>query len=532
MASLSAPEEVFRFSIVRNPEPASDEAIRDGVLRIVPTDAEENHPQYSALLQLRRQGMPRKGIVAHAAGVMAAPEYLGQFKSLSTPIFLFSDRLYALRARTASKVRDLIQEVFGTVVRDQLESDRRIIADALIVASVDNPPATGLRGRLMRALRAIEVIRRLADCGDSEVPDPFIERLMNATLLLPADLFPIPADNWRAEENRKEYERRKEQLEKEKERAQVILDKLAGNAGAALELSGTLTMHLFEQRDPVFEGPSLPSRAIVLPLEKVEKLSEASKKIVLEDVGVAPTSVDVPFVVEQLEKRNILLGHELATNYGDLLLDAGPFNLPGCGDCNPVVLPEPKPENDFTPETRGEVELVGIQDLLIVRQRLREYRAGEIAHIENVLKGEMKSKRHRKLERTETTLVEETETENETENELQTTDKYELQTESSRVIQEDKKAEAGVTVTASYGSVDIEAHGNYASRQHDREPSGSVDLCSRRRGSLAAADPRTGADTPRPHRHHRGRGHQRTRVRQQGRTRSRQRHLPLGGQVL
>ncbi len=479
MASLSAPEEIFRFSIVRNPEPANDEVLQDGVICIVPGDAERNHPNYASLLQMRRQGMPRKGIVAHAARMMSAPTFLEQLESLNTAIFRFSDRLYALRDLTVSKVRDLIQEVFGEVVRDELESDRTIIADSLILASVAKPPATGLRGRLMRALRAIEVIRRLADSDESGLDDFSLKRLMNATLLLPSELFPIPGDNWRQEENRKEYERRKEQLEKENERAQALLDQLANNAGAARELYGTLTMHLFEQRDRNGENTPVASRAVVLPPEKVEKLSETSKKVVLEDLGIAPTAVDVPFVVEQLEKRNILLGHDLATSFGDLLLDASPFNLPGCGECKRVVLPEPKPENEFTPDTRGEVELVGIHDLLIVRQSLREYRAGEIAHIENILLGERKAKKHRKLDRSEVTLVQETEREEETEDELQTTDKYELQTESSRVIQEDKSAEAGVTVTASYGTVNIEAHGNYASSSSSTESRSSASTYAR-----------------------------------------------------
>ncbi|MET0648648.1 MAG: hypothetical protein ABW208_18715 [Pyrinomonadaceae bacterium] len=462
MASLSAPEEIFRFSIVRNPEPASDEALQDSIIRILPHHAERTHQHYSSLLQLRRQGRPRTGIVDHAAKMMSAPKSLNQLESLNTPIFQFSKRLYASRDLSTTHVRSLVQDVFGEVVCDELENDRTIIADSLILASVAAPPVTGLRGRLMRALRAIEVIRRLADSCEPALDDRSINRLLNATLLLPSELFPIPDNKARAEENRKEHQRRKEQLERENVRAQGLLNQLARNAAAVEELSGTLSMHLFELRHLDGKEAPVAAHAAVLPQEKVERLSAASKKAVLEDVGVSAKAVDVPFVVEQLEKRSFRLGHDLTTNFGDLLLDASTFNLPGCGECKPVVLSEPKSENNFTPDTRGKVELVGIHDLLIVRQSLREYRAGEIAHIENVLVGERKAKKHRKLHRSEVTLVEEIEREEEVEDELQTTDKYELQTESSRVIQEDKSAEAGVTVTASYGTVNIEAHGNYA----------------------------------------------------------------------
>ena len=181
MASLSARKEILRFSIVRNPEPANDEALQDGVIRIVPDNAERNHPNYGSLLQLRRQGMPRRGIVAHAARTMSAPTFLKQLESLDTPIFEFSDCLYALRDLSTSNVRGLVQNVFGEVVRNELESDRTIIADSLILASVATPPATGLRGRLMRALRAIEVIRRLADSEEAALDDRSVKRLLHAT---------------------------------------------------------------------------------------------------------------------------------------------------------------------------------------------------------------------------------------------------------------------------------------------------------------------------------------------------------------
>lgn len=460
MASPSVPEEVFRFSIVRNPQPAPREA-QDRAIAIIPPGGEDSHPYFNALAGLRRNGSPRTDIVGRASQIVADPKYLAQLDGLQTAVLEFADRLALLRAASGDGVRALVEDVLGAFTSDDLAADRAVIADSLIAASVVEPPTAGLRGRLMRALRAFDLLALMAEQRDPDAHE--IEAAQTATLLLPSALFPLPADDRRAKANKAAYERRRAQLDEERTRAQGVLDEIAQNDAAVEELAEALSTHLFQTRRKG-DGPAAVSSGVdVLPTSRVHALSAATRKVILGDFEIEEDSVEVPFVVEKLEKRNVRLGRDLVTSFGDLILEADPLSLPSCGECTPVVLPEPKSENDFTPDTRGAVEVVGVQDLLIVRQRLREYRAGEIAHIENVLRGERKAKTHRKLDRSETTIFEESEREQEIEEELQTTEKYELQTESSRVIQEDRAGEAGVTVTASYGSVDIEAHGSYSS---------------------------------------------------------------------
>jgi len=473
MSANNSPEEIFRFSVVRNPQPAGADARKDGVIQVVGSYAERTHQKYGTLLALVRQGTPRKGIIAHAQRMISEPSFPVQLENLQTPIWLFTDRLYDLREHDAEAVLNLIREIFdGNVdaVAESLTADRVTIADSFILASVAPPPIAGLRGRLMRALRAIKIISRLSD--DSELDSRVIKRLLKATLLLPSALFPLPPGRTEQDQNKAEYERRKKRLEQERGNAQKLLDQLGRNEATAEELTGALSEHLYSSLHNGQSGEDRtvqPTGSVVLPRDRVERLSPAAKSVLFQELRMSADTIDVPFAVETLEKKNALLGHKVATDFRDVLADVGQFVFPSCGECDPVVLPEPKPENDFTPETRGEVELVGIQDLLLVRQRLHEYRAGEIAHIENVLQGERKAKKHRTLHRSEVTFMQETETEETVEKELQTTDKYELQTESSKVVQEDKSAEAGVTVTASYGSVDIEAHGNYANSSSTTE---------------------------------------------------------------
>jgi len=66
------------------------------------------------------------------------------------------------------------------------------------------------------------------------------------------------------------------------------------------------------------------------------------------------------------------------------------------------------------PNVRGSIKPLGIGDLKVVKQKLKKYAAGEVAHIENVLRGEYKERKHRVLDRNEETITTKVEIEEET----------------------------------------------------------------------------------------------------------------------
>lgn len=103
------------------------------------------------------------------------------------------------------------------------------------------------------------------------------------------------------------------------------------------------------------------------------------------------------------------------------------------------------------------IEPVGIGDLLVVKQFLKGYEPGEIAHVENVLPGERKTRTHRVLDRTEDTLLIESETVEETLRELQTTDRFELKAETEATIDNDLNTEMSGQVSGRYGVVEVSA---------------------------------------------------------------------------
>jgi hypothetical protein len=115
-----------------------------------------------------------------------------------------------------------------------------------------------------------------------------------------------------------------------------------------------------------------------------------------------------------------------------------------------IPFPGP-PSIPSTPSTRGKVEPAGIADLLMVRQQLIGYERADVAHIENVLKGEGKEREHSTRRETEELTFRETEVSTSEERELETTDRFEMTRESNETIKEDASLKAGLTVSGKYG---------------------------------------------------------------------------------
>jgi hypothetical protein len=115
------------------------------------------------------------------------------------------------------------------------------------------------------------------------------------------------------------------------------------------------------------------------------------------------------------------------------------------------------------PTTSGHVSPAGIGDLLVVKQQLKRYEGGDIAHIENVLQGETKGREHKRRRVVETIAVRDTETEVSEERETQSTGRFELRDEVQKQVQEEFGASAGLKVSASYGpTVSVEANGQFS----------------------------------------------------------------------
>ena len=215
---------------------------------------------------------------------------------------------------------------------------------------------------------------------------------------------------------------------------------------------------------------SFESRPVVSEQE-FQNLSVPTRSI-LQDMRIDRQTIDLPPLVNDLQEKLSSLTTIVHSINDRALIDVMPekaLRIPGIMALRnvikaplPIVFPKAAP-------VAAPVKVLGIGDLKVVKQTLEKYVAGEVAHIENVLKGESKERKHRRFDRTEEIITIAQETTEETERDTQTTDRFELKKESERTIQSDMSIDAGITVSASYGPVELGAYANFAYSTSSKE---------------------------------------------------------------
>jgi hypothetical protein len=214
-----------------------------------------------------------------------------------------------------------------------------------------------------------------------------------------------------------------------------------------------------------FQPPDLSEVGFVLKATAVDRLSEGTRSVLKRrglDIATAPLDrvtqrleVDLAATVAELEA---VAGHPERRSFlrvGDALVSVATPVTEGWGALGTGgVLSFPSlPMDGSVPETKGVVAPAGIADLLIIKQQLVGYEGADVAHIENVLKGELKSREHTRREESEITTLTETETSTSEEHELESTDRFEMTREASETIKEDVALKAGLKISGSYGPV-------------------------------------------------------------------------------
>lgn len=193
----------------------------------------------------------------------------------------------------------------------------------------------------------------------------------------------------------------------------------------------------------------------------------ASRGVVQTYIFGSPVLIDT----SQVSARVAIQRHELA----ELVVQALPERIRArlqklkIAAEDLTLLPDLLPHVEPTPSY---LEPAGRNDLLLVRQQTTGYRRAEIAHVENVLIGEERSRTHtdRTLSRTE--LFESVQRESEETRDLQTTDRAELSREVSNVVKDDLHLEGSVQ-TSSRGPTKIVASAS-ASMDHSTEEAAST----------------------------------------------------------
>jgi hypothetical protein len=217
---------------------------------------------------------------------------------------------------------------------------------------------------------------------------------------------------------------------------------------------------------PTF-NPQTPGEAgFRLRASAAERLSEPTRQL-LDELGVSLTGRPLDQVVEILaaeseavaRELDRLLGRPASRTFrriGEVLVSV---STPQPSAWNDIVMgaghrtdtPYPIPEEQRVPASHGEVSPVGVADLLVVTQQLVRYEGAEVAHIENILRGEKKEREHTRRQETEELFVRETELTATEERELESTNRFEMTRETNETIRQDATLRAGLTVSGSYG---------------------------------------------------------------------------------
>jgi hypothetical protein len=181
-----------------------------------------------------------------------------------------------------------------------------------------------------------------------------------------------------------------------------------------------------------------------------DRLSESTQALLDE---VAPGETDLLSALDAVERATLLARPRQAARAG--ANDPTGGFPPGYGALRPPVL--------------GLVRPPGVGELLSVRREHDRYLLGPITYIENVLAGESRERRHRRLDRTEETTFTETERTVVDERELQTTERFDLVDETSNEISAQTQLQLGAQVSGSYGTVQASASFGFTSSSASKE---------------------------------------------------------------
>ncbi len=203
-----------------------------------------------------------------------------------------------------------------------------------------------------------------------------------------------------------------------------------------------------------------PQTATVLKDRSIDLTTTAVDKATAQiQSDMSATITELDELVGQPAKQSFMrLGDTLISIKTPIALDWGKFSWGGAIPFTPVPL------DGRIPHTKGTVAPAGIADLLVVKQQLIGYEGVDIAHIENILKGEKKLREHTHRETTEVVTLTETESTKTEERELETTDRFEMTRETAVTIKEDIAVKAGLKVSGSYGPTvefAVSAEGSY-----------------------------------------------------------------------
>ena len=466
--------DLFRFIMLRPPEKTDE---RDGILIAKET---ELHGQ---LLQARVGEEPLARMRQVAEGFVQgdqfvrSPDGIQHGASLNA---LHASLLDAAGARLAA-IGTLIRNAFDQsaaelVANDTFRSGKRRVHDSLLAVKIAPPEDGANLEYLPLFARLINLVEQTALNDPALDGVEAIPRALVKPLILPPDLFPLPSP----------LERSKTQPSpapsNSGDEAAATAKKLSAVEDAMSDLAGMSADDFVRPEQPPItpvrgstetDRPGLFSRLFQLipnpiatsvtatatsirPTFTVRSESVAqlrtSTKSVLNDLRLDLTATPVTTAMSVLRGEAARLQKSFVEKNAAFMQDIRVANPLFFGQpVMPPAPPAPAIIPPLLPAVHGHIKPVGMADLLVVKYQLLRYERGEVAYIENILKGESSERSVRRLETTEETTVLETETTKEEERDLQSTERFELQNETENTVSAEGNLKSGSPFSPSYG---------------------------------------------------------------------------------
>jgi hypothetical protein len=433
--------DLFRFMVLRAPEQVDPATT-------IPIAGSSETPLTAALREAAKSATPQT-VMARIAQTFIAQnkDFVGAANSLN-----FGDQLVKvveeLQNPTKSKaaqnslpslVHRLFPKLTQIVTDKRFLDDKRRIHDSIVALQLATPPQSSLAGLLVNLSRAVDVVER-ASADDSSLKAPgAIADAASRIVVLPPDLFPIPSPPAQPEAT----DSTAAEAQAQSDRVAALKDVLAA-INEMIAVNATPT----ETSQPVSPNPALVRAGAF-------RKSSPISTVVAAGAIEKPTLQLLPAPVQTvLTDLKLDLTKTSLTSAADLVANviAGLYNAPDpfhevplpleSADKPPGILPTP-------PISHGTVKPAGIADLLVVREHVLRYEAGEIAFVENVAAGETFNRVTVRKNTTENSTLTTTFSGSETERDLQVSDRFSLQVQSQAAIND--TSAPGMSVSGAYG---------------------------------------------------------------------------------
>jgi hypothetical protein len=463
--------EVFRFVTIRTPQIQSEK--NSHVIKIYLKSLGIDSAFIQGLKEAKVEGS-RDRMIELAKTYLKSEEFVDSPKNIDDKYTRFA---LIIKKYSNQSINDYLKtnydKIFSehartVVLSSEFKKTYERITDSIIASLiVSNLPAP-TNSFLVSVFYMLYLISQLAT---DSLPSA---RIIDAKIVLPGEIFPLPevSQNF-IEQRKKTQEQIKKVSEEKRKKINVAVKTLHDNETALKEIIGT-----FEKTEL---GDTSGKRGFVLSKNASAGMTKLSRHV-LRSHGFITDKIDVTKSITVLEKsRNdsaielykhmnqgtkmVRMGSSLMPDYvvSSNTFDPNPDRFTP-GICPLAIIEESSiMDNVVTvPKINGSKRKPLIADLMIVEQKLSRYEMGEIAHIENVLKKEIRERELRTSKTTEESLLVETEETEEKQKDLATTDRNELQNETQKVINENASYDAGVTISYDGPTVDATANANYS----------------------------------------------------------------------